>query len=250
MNTLDTLLQTLSRAEPPVAHVQAAQQELEAVIARAASRRSPRRVGGWFAAAASAAAAIAALVWLPLTSTAALAFSDVQKHFREFDTLRFEFEQHMQGNLLVKARVSMRADGSVRTEVGDDVVVIVNMPEQQVLTLIEAGHIAMLTPLDGKPTGEDPMEWMHEVRDFQGAAVALPEVRTIRGQPARGWRLPLERGEVVLWANEAGLPLEMQIDQGVQIDMRFRFDFDVALPAELFSTQVPAGYTLHGPDED
>jgi hypothetical protein len=31
--------------------------------------------------------------------------------------------------------------------------------------------------------------------------------------------------------------------------MRFRFDFDLPLPPELFSTEVPAGYNLQ-PSED
>jgi hypothetical protein len=56
--------------------------------------------------------------------------------------------------------------------------------------------------------------------------------------------LPLEQGKIVLWANDAGLPLEMQLDQGVAVDMSFRFEFNGDLPAELFSTAVPAGYNL------
>ena len=72
----------------------------------------------------------------------------------------------------------------------------------------------------------------------------------IRGQRAQGWKLPTGHGEIVLWANEAGLPLEMQIDQGVKIDMSFRFEMNVAMPASTFSTEVPAGYTLQAPDAE
>jgi hypothetical protein len=250
MNTLDSMLESFARAEPPAEQVQEAQRKLDALLANAQRTRARPRVAGWFAAAASALATVAAFVWLPLTSTSALAFAEVQKHFREFETLRFEMEQRMNGDLLVKARVSMLANGSVRTEVGDDVVVIVNAAEQQVLTLIESGRIAMRTPLGAAPTRDDSLEWLREVREFQGSAVALPDTRVIRGQRAHGWRLAMEQGEVVLWATEEGVPLEMQIDQGVQIDLSFRFDFDAALPAELFSTQVPAGYTLQRPDEE
>jgi outer membrane lipoprotein-sorting protein len=250
MNTLDRTLESLSRAEPAADHVQEAQRKLEAVIARAPRRKITPRVTGWFAAAASALAAVTALVWLPLAPTQALAFSDVQKHFRDFRTLRFDFEQRMDGTVLVQGRVSLLADGSVRTEVGEDVVVIVNAAERRVLTLLRAGHIALVTPLDATPTRDDSMEWLREVRDFQGLAVAIPGTRTIRGQIAHGWKLSTEHGEIALWASEAGLPLEMQIDQGVKIDMDFRFEFDAALPPELFSTQVPAGYTLRAPDED
>jgi len=250
MNQLDTLIDSLSRAELSGAEVQDAQRKLDAVIANAPRRPAKRRVTGWLAATASAFATIAALVWLPLASTPALAFADVQKHFKEFDTLRFEFEQRMDGQVLVKGRVSLLANGAVRTEVGDDVVVIVNPVERRVLTLIESGRIAMVTPLEGTPTKDDSMKWLEEVRDFQGAAVALPEERLIRGQRAQGWRLATAQGEIVLWANEAGLPLEMQIDQGVKIDMDFRFEMNVPMAKEVFSTEVPAGYELQSPDGD
>jgi outer membrane lipoprotein-sorting protein len=250
MNTLDTALDSLSRAELSPAEVQDSQRKLDAVIAQAPRRPAKRRAAGWLAATASALATVAAFIWLPLTSTQALAFADVQKNFREFDTLRFEFEQRMDGKVLVKGRVSLLANGSVRTEVGDDVVVIVNSVEKRVLTLIESGRIAMVTPLDQAPSSDDSMKWLQEVRDFQGAAVAVPEGRTIRGQHAQGWRLTTGHGEIVLWANDAGLPLEMQIDQGAKIDMDFRFEMNVAVPADLFSTQVPAGYALQAPDRD
>lgn len=250
MNTLDTVLDSLSRAELSPVEVQDSQRKLDAVIAKAPRRPVRRRAARWLAASASALATIAAFIWLPLTSTQALAFADVQKNFREFDTMRFEFEQRMDGNVLVKGRVSLLANGSVRTEVGEDVVVIVNSVEKRVLTLIESGRIAMVTPINEAPKSDDSMKWLQEVRDFQGHAVAMPEARTIRGQRAQGWKLTTEHGEIVLWANEAGLPLEMQIDQGVKIDMDFRFEMNVAMPSELFSTKVPAGYTNQSPDED
>lgn len=250
MNTLDNVLDSLSRAELSAAEVQDSQRKLDAVLAKAPRRPAKRHTAGWLAATASALATVAAFIWLPLTSTQALAFADVQKNFREFDTLRFEFEQRMDGKVLVKGRVSLLANGSVRTEVGEDVVVIVNSVEKRVLTLIESGRIAMVTPLDEAPKSDDSMKWLQEVRDFQGAAVAIPESRWIRGQRAQGWRLATGQNEIVLWANEAGMPLEMQIDQGVKIDMDFRFEMNVAMPAALFSTEVPAGYRLQAPDED
>jgi hypothetical protein len=250
MNTLDKTLDSLSRAELPSSEVQESQRKLDAVIAGAPRRPAKRRAAGWFAATASAMAALAAVVWLPLVSTPALAFADVQKALRDFKTLRFEFEQHMDGQLIVKGRVSLLANGAVRTEVGEDVVVVVNPLEKQVLTLIESGRIAMVTPLEGTPTKDDSMKWLQEVRDFQGTAVAMPEARVIRGQRAHGWKLPVGEGEVVLWANEAGLPLEMQIDQGVKIQMSFKFEVNVEMANELFSTEVPAGYERQEPDEE
>jgi hypothetical protein len=189
MNTLDNVLDSLSRAELSPAEVLDSQRKLDAVIGKAPRRPAKRRAAGWLAATASAVATVAAFVWLPLTSTQALAFADVQKNFREFDTLRFEFEQRVEGNVLTKGRVSLLANGSVRTEVGDDVVVIVNSVEKRVMTLIKSGRIAMVTPLDEAPKSDDSMKWLQEIRDFQGAAVAISESRWIRGQRAQGWKL-------------------------------------------------------------
>lgn len=250
MNSLDRKLELFAQEEPAAADVQDAQRKLEARIATA-PRKARQSVTGWLAAAASAIAAVAAFVWLPLAPTPALAFSDVQQHFRDFSALRFDMEQRINGDLLMKSRVSLLANGTVRTEVGDDVTVIVNVEQKRVLTLLKSGQIAMQTPLDETPTREDSLEWLQEIRDFQGAATQLPGSRTIQGQRAYGWELPMPVGEgkIVLWATADGLPLEMQLDQGVKMDMSFRFDFNPRLSAELFSTEVPAGYTLR-PSED
>jgi hypothetical protein len=249
MNSLDRKLELFAANEPDPAAVQEAQRKLEARIA-SAPVKSRKRVTGWLAAAASAIAAVAAFVWLPLTPMTAMAFSQVQEHFRDFNTLRFEFEQRMNGDLLVKGRVSVLANGSVRTEVGDDVTVIVNMAEKRVLTLIESGHIAMQTPLTETGTKEDAMAWLQEVRDFQGVAQPLSRTRWIGGERAQGWELPMAQGRIVLWANAAGLPLEMELDQDMKLAISFRFEFEPKLAAELFSTAVPAGYTLQPSEDD
>jgi hypothetical protein len=125
-------------------------------------------------------------------------------------------------------------------------VVVVNTQEKRVMTLVKPEHIAVITPLPEPGTKEDAMDWLEDVRDFQGVARQLPGTRTIQGQRARGWEMPLPTGQgsIVLWANEAGLPLEMKLDQGVAMDMSFHFEFEPPLPADFFSTEVPAGYTL------
>lgn len=246
MNSLDRTLELFAHEEPAAEVVQDAQRKLEHAISTAASRRRKPRVGGWLAAAASALVAIVAVVWLPLAPTTALAFSDVQKHFRDFKALRFDIEQRANGQFLVKSRVSVLADGSVRTEVGDDIIVVVNTQERRVMTLVKPEQIAVVTPLPEPGTKDDAMAWLEDIRDFQGLAKALPGTRIIQGQRAHGWELsmPTGTGNVVLWANDAGLPLEMKLDQGVAMEMSFHFEFEPSLPANYFSTEVPPGYTL------
>lgn len=249
MNTLDRKLELFAREEPAAADVQDAQRKLEQVLAGASPRRPKIRAGGWLAAAASAAVAVMVVLLLPLGSAPALAFSDVQQHFRDFRTLRFEIEQRMNGKPLMNQEVSLLANGSVRVEAGEDIVVVVNTQEKRVMTLVKPERIAVVSPLAAAGTEDDATQWLDEIRDFQGSAKALPGTRLIRGERATGWELSLHGGAITLWANQAGLPLEMTIEQGMAIDMTFRFEFDADLPAALFSTEVPAGYTL-GNEED
>jgi outer membrane lipoprotein-sorting protein len=250
MNSLDKTLDLFASEEPSAEAVQQAQRKLETVIADASPARPRKtRVGGWLAAAASAVVAVMALVLLPLGPMPALAFSEVQQHFREFRQLRFEVEQRANGQFLMKSRVSVLANGSVRAEVGNDIVVVVNTEEKRVLTLMKPAKMAVVNPLVEAGTKDDALKWLQDVRDFQGVARELPETRFIKGQRAKGWELPLAQGTITLWANAAGLPLEMKLDQGVAIDLSFRFEFEPDLPAETFSTKVPAGYTL-GAEED
>jgi outer membrane lipoprotein-sorting protein len=252
MNSLDRTLELFAREEPDAAAIQEAQRKLEARISDAPLRKrahKPHHVGRWLAAAASAAAAVVAALWMPLAPTTALAFSNVQRHFRDFDTLRFVMEQRMNGKPTMNARVSMRKDGSVRTEIGDQMVVIVNSTEQRVLSLLNGPRIAMVSPLQQTATPNDALRWLDDVRDFQGAARLLSETRLIGGHKARGWELQTPSGNIVLWATADGLPLEMNLDQAADIDLRFDFEFNPRLAAESFSTAIPAGYTERPPED-
>jgi outer membrane lipoprotein-sorting protein len=211
-------------------------------IAAQPARAPARRARGWLAAAASAAVVTVAALWLPLRPATALAFEQVQRHFVDFHTMRFDMEQSMNGRPVMKARVSVRRDGSVRTEVGDDVVVVVNSENKEVLTLVKSAQMAVVSPINQAPTKEESLDWLDKIRQFQGAAKELPGTRTIRGEEVRGWELELNGSKVVLWATSEGLPLEMTLDQGASIKMSFHFEFEPVLPADLFSTKIPAGY--------
>jgi hypothetical protein len=248
MNSLDRTLELAGDREPDAELVSTAQRKLDAVVAAKLAaqpaRRPARTARGWLAAAASAAIAAVAVLWLPLGTTPALAFADVQRHFRDFQTLRFDVEQRMDGKTLMKAQVSVRHDGSVRAEVGDDMVVVVNPVEKRVLSLMKSARLAVVSPLDeAAPKKDDALDWLDDIREFQGAATALPGTRIIDGHRAQGWELTIDGGKVVLWANDEGLPLQMTLDQGVAIDMDFHFEFDLAMPADLFSTRIPEGYS-------
>jgi hypothetical protein len=184
-----------------------------------------------------------------LGTTPALAFAKIQEHFRDFRTLRFVVEQRVGGKHVMTSKVSVTHDGNVRTDVGDDVTVIVNSKERQVLTLMHRHHIAVPSPLDKPATKEDVLAWLDDIRDFQGEAKKLPGTRWIRFERAYGWKLATAAGDMELWATEEGLPLEMTLASSAPIQLDFTFDFDPELDANYFSTKIPAGYSL-GKDED
>lgn len=247
MNTLERTLESFAALEVDAAATAAAQARLEAVIDRRldarAARRPARRVGGWLAAATSAAAVTLAVLLLPLTPAPAMAFSQVQAHFRDFRTLRFDMRQSSTGHEMLALRVSVTRDGKVRTDIGKDMSVVVNPVEQRMLTIVHRQRIAVEAPLVGALETDDGLEWLQEVRDFQGIATRLPNSRVIDGRRAYGWRLPVGTEEIELWATEDGLPLEMTMKGAGEMRLDFRFEFDVAFAPEVFSTSIPAGYS-------
>jgi len=251
MNSLDETLESFATREPPADMVNAAQQRLEAAIAaRVATVPAPRvrrGVTGWLAAGATAMAALVAVVLLPLTPTPA--FAAVQEHFRDFRTLRFDMTQQVAGQTGIATHVATTRDGRSRTDVGTDVSVIVNTAEGRVLTLIHPQHVAMQMPIGGDPGDDDSLDWLEDIRKFKGAATRLPEPRTIGGREAYGWKLRTGNMDIVLWATESGLPLEMQMTGAQQMRFEFHFEFDLPLPDSMFSTAIPAGYRLVNGDE-
>ena len=253
MNSLDRTLELFAMREPEPALVNDAQRRLEALVAdrvaHASARRPVRHARGWLAAATTAAVVAVAMLWLPFGSAPVLAFAKIQEHFRDFRTLRFDVEQSMNGRVVMKSRVSVTHDGNVRTDVGDDISVIVNSTEMQVLTLMHSKHIAIPSPLDKPATKEDAIAWLDDIRDFQGEAKVLPKTRWIRGQRAHGWELATTAGKIVLWATEDGLPLEMTLGSSTPVELSFDFEFNPQLDAKFFSTEIPEGYS-RGESED
>ena len=249
MNTLDQTLESIAAREPSPEMMNTAQARLEAAVSAriAAAPRARRRVGGWLAAGASAAAAVVALILLPLAP--APAFAAVQEHFQDFRTLRFDMTQEVAGQKGLVTHVAVTRDGNLRTDIGEDLSVIVNTAQGRVLTLIHPEHVVMETPIGGGRSDGDSTRWIEDIREFQGVAVRLPQPRTIGGRQAYGWKLRTGNMDIVLWATEAGLPLEMVMTGEQQMRFEFHFEFDVPLPDAMFSTAIPAGYS-RAPAED
>ena len=230
--------------------IDAAQARLLARLQRAHKpARAPAR--GWWAVAATVMIALAVTIALPMLPGNGDAFAAVQARFRHFETLSMTVVQRMRGEPLQTSRTVVDARGVVRTDVGEQLSVIVDAPRGRLLTLLHAPREAMIASIPKtKAAQDDALPWLDDLRDFKGQATPLPGTRIIDGRTARGWTLELQGMTMTLWADADGLPLAMRQQGGAGLEIDYRFEFDRPIAPELLSSDVPAGYTPVVPDGD
>ena len=223
------------------------------LTARLQQQRKPARAPAraWWAVTATAVLAIAVIIAGPMLSGGGDAFAAVQAHFQRFNTLSMTITQRYGGQPLQTSHSIVDARGVVRTDVGDQLSVIVDAPRGRLLTLLHAPRQAMIATIPkNKPATDDALSWLDDVRNFKGQATPLPDTRIIDGRTAHGWTLQAGGTTMELWADAEGLPLAMRQlgDGGLEIDYRFEFDRPIA--PGLLSSDVPAGYAPVVSDED
>lgn len=211
--------------------------------------RAPARA--WWAVTATAVLAIAAIIAMPMLSGGGDAFAAVQAHFRHFDTLSMTITQRYNDKPLQTSHTIVDARGVVRTDVGDQLSVIVDAPRGRVLTLLHTPRQAMVATIPkNKPAADDALSWLDDVRNFKGQATPLPDTRIIDGRTAHGWTLQVSGATMELWADAEGLPLAMRQLGGGGLEIDYRFEFDRPIAPGRLSSDVPAGYTPMAPDEE
>lgn len=235
--------------EVPADAVDAGQQRLVASLKGRTRRDRPMlrqgRVIGLMAT-----AALVLVIGLSFLPGQGDAFAAAQAHFRQFRTLQMDVVQRHGGEVLQESRTRVDAAGATRTDIGDALSIVVDPARGRVLTLLHDQRQAMIAaiPAQASAAGTD-IGWLGELRHYPGTATSLLEARTIAGHPAQGWRLELGGGTAELWADAEGLPLEMRmLGSDLQIDYRFVFDLDLA--SDLFDGEIPAGYTQVPADDD
>ncbi len=241
---LSSQVEALGAVEPTHSQVAKAQQNLDALLQDRSTRDRPRTVVGWLSAAAAGVAAVVIVLLLPTHQN--VAFAEVQKHFASFRTLSFLVNTDMGGRTIQQSHVYVNEAGDVRTDVGSDISVIVNAPRKEVLMLAHGPRVAMFLPITEAPKNEDPLAWLAEVRAYQKAATPLG-TKIVNGKTAYGWGLQIQGMQSQLWADESGLPLSMEIHQH-PVETQMQFTFDAALDADLFSFEVPQGYSVESED--
>ncbi len=231
-------------AAVPDAAVSAAQRKLISRLHRAGEPKlnyGRRRL----AYAAVMAMTAGALIILPLLPDSGRAFAAVRAHFLDFNTLAMQVEQRFNGETVQTSHMLVGADGSVRTDVGDQLSIIVDNSRRQLLTLLHDSREASLMSLPALPSTPDAsLDWLEEIRQFQGKAVRLKHTRSIDGRQAQGWALDLGATLMVLWVDAEGLPIAMEQDASASLEIRYRFQFNVPVSPGQLSSVVPAGYAL------
>jgi hypothetical protein len=237
-------------AAVPEAAIAAAQHKLAARL-----QHVPQPVRGQnrrrLAFAGVAAVAVAAMLVLPLLPDSGRAFAAVRAHFTDFKTLAMQVQQHHNGALLQTTDMLVGADGSLRTDVGGQMSVVVDQARHEVMILLHEPREASITPLpNAQAKPEASLDWLKEIREFQGVAKRLKQTRMIDGREAQGWALDAGAMQLLLWVDAQGLPIAMEQAGAANMQIRYRFQFDVPVPPGHLSSIVPAGYTLVQRDED
>lgn len=211
--------------------------------------RAPARA--WWAVTATAVLAIAVIIAGPMLSGGSDAFAAVQARFQHFDTLSMTITQRYGGKPLQTSHTLVDARGVVRTDVGDQLSVIVDAPRGRILTLLHEPREAMIATFPkNKSAAGNALSWLDDLRNFKGQATPLPDTRIIDGRNARGWTLQAGGTTMELWADANDLPLAMRQPGSGGLEIDYRFEFDRPIAPGLLSSDVPVGYTLVVADED
>jgi len=168
------------------------------------------------------------------------AFAQAQAWFESYRNLHFVMTMTHNGQPLTSVEVWTDETGATRVEVPPVTHIVI--PRQDVMyTLVPGGQVmTRALGVDGADFKlGDGMEWLDELRTFQGMARIVDSPRRIDGIDALGWRLVLSSGTHTLWVDPADnrpLLLEASLADGMQ--MESVFEFDQSLPEGLF---VPPG---------
>lgn len=265
MNTLTHLTMTNNPIEPYVDAVRAqkpvqaqSDQAQRKLMVRIESERKPGRSfnagWGWATAAVLAVLAVPALMLMP-GSNGSLAFAQVQSYFTAFDTMKARMTTQMNGNTILAMDILVDDQDRTRLDAGEDFSFIIDPQRKMMLQLFHRQQLAIEVPIEDDSAGpqDDPMEWLAQIREFQGQAHRLVDERVIRGQDAVGFRLTNQAIDMTLWATESGEPLLLEMQTGQEdpaTTTNIDFEFNQSVDAERFSLTPPADYRLHVGDLD
>ncbi|MBY6204525.1 hypothetical protein [Halomonas denitrificans] len=208
----------------------------------------------------AATAAVLAILMVPLLltvpgSNGGLAFAQVQSFFSDFRTMHARLTTSMNGNEILRMDIVVDDQDRARIDTGDSLTVIVDPTRREMLQLFHDAGLAARVPLTGEDVEEQStgLDWLAEIREYQGQARLIEETRSIDGAEVFGFRLTERAVDMTLWAAESGRPVLLELETGNEaapITTRIRFDFDRPVDTDLFRLDVPAGYASEFRSDD
>jgi len=127
---------------------------------------------------------------------------------------------------------------------------IIDLESLRILNLTAENKEAAYIDLKGLPAIpnhlDDLKNLMLTIQDSPHFAVEELGTREIDGSEAVGFRARHAKGEITLWADaRTGLPVRIEQDAGQLHTICKNVQFDVPMSEDLFSMEVPEGYSLH-----
>ncbi len=243
---------------PEASAADAAQRRLRKRL-HESSTRTPKGNGrGWRLPAA--AAAVLAVLMVPMLMTGpgpngGLAFAQVQSFFTDFRTMHARLTTSMNGNEVLAMDIVVDDQDRSRIDTGEAFTLIVDPNRQEMLQLFHGARRAARVPLtgEGEEQQESGLEWLAEIREYQGQARLVDEARVIEGDETFGFRLTQHAIDMTLWATESGRPVLLEMETGNEaapVTTRIRFDFDRPVDPDRFSLDAPAGYSIERRPQD
>ncbi|MHC4619585.1 MAG: hypothetical protein ACYTEQ_17705, partial [Planctomycetota bacterium] len=144
-----------------------------------------------------------------------------------------------------------------RTLANFDAVSIIDLETARILTLEPKEKNAIYVDLKGLPEQKTTnyLEMLRNlIAELQGSPHFVVEElgeQEIEGQMAVGFRARHPRAELTIWADpETALPIRIESQEGQLFIICKNFQFDVEMDPELFSMNVPEGYTIREAELD
>ncbi len=211
-------------------------------------RRTPAVAWRWATAAVLAILMVPVLVMMP-GSNGGVAFADVQSWFTDFRTMSARMTTQLNGNTMLVMDIVVDEKDRARLDSGDDLSFIIDPNRKVMLHLFHRQQRAFRVPIqdDGSTTPAPALDWLAEIREYQGRSRLIEEVRSIDGVEVFGFRLTDKAIDMTLWATEQGRPVLLEMDtgpEGATATTQIRFSFDQPVDAERFSLEVPEGYSM------
>lgn len=242
---------------PESAAADAAQRRLMNRLDESTSGSSEGARWGWRLPAA--AAAVLAVLMVPMLMTVpgsngGLAFAQVQSFFSEFRTMHARMTTSMNGNEILAMEIVVDDQDRARIDSGDALTIIVDPNRQEMLQLFHDAGMAARVPLTADAEEDTTgLDWLAEIREYQGQARLIEETRVIDGDEVYGFRLTQQAIDMTLWATESGRPVLLEMDTGPEAaptTTELRFEFDRPVDPQLFSLDAPAGYVVEAQPTD